>query len=273
VEKLYQKNDLTRKCVSDTFEIIKENGEFHRYNPKDAKFPLEELVDRFFAQTQGTMTAVNEALQSGSSYYLGGGYHHAMSFGGRGFCLINDIVIAARWAQKEKGAKLIWIIDVDAHKGDGTAELTQNDPSLRTLSIHMNDGWPLDSQKLDQTGNLNPWFISSDIDIGISQNEEFKYLESLEHGLNRLEALDQQTPDLAIIVQGSDPYEKDQLPSSNLLRLSREEMLLRDLMVYNYLHERKIPQAYVMSGGYGEFAYEIYGQFLKEVMRPNKEYN
>lgn len=266
VAKLFGTRDEIKKAVSDTFELISENGEYHRYNPRLATYSLEDLVQKVLFQTKGTMACVQEALKSGECFYLGGGYHHAMSFAGRGFCLINDIVIAARWSQINLNTKLIWIIDVDAHKGDGTAELTANDPSIRTLSIHMKEGWPLDSERLGKDGKLNPWFIESDVEIGVSANEENLYLTKLKEGLEKLASLDTKRPDLAIIVQGSDPYEKDQLPSSGLLKLSKKQMLERDLLVYHFLKERKIPQAYVMAGGYGEYSYEVYCQFLESIL-------
>lgn len=265
MSKLYGSKEEIRQEIIKTFELVDEKGDYHRYSPEKAQAPLEEMFDSFLLKTKGTIAAVQEALKSGKAFFLGGGYHHAMSFGGRGFCLINDIVIAARWAQRNLGTKLIWVIDVDAHKGDGTAELTHNDPSIKTLSIHMKEGWPLDSEKFDKEGKLNPWFIESDVEIGVSKGEENQYLKKLEEGLLKLESLSNERPDLAIIVQGSDPYEKDQLPSASLLKLTKEQMLERDMLVYNFLNDRNIPQSYVLSGGYGEFVYEIYCQFLKKV--------
>ncbi len=249
------------KMVASTFELINSDGTYNRYTPKTASYSLEELVSKVLLQIKGTMASAREALISGESYYLGGGYHHAMSFGGRGFCMLNDVVITARWLQHLGLARKIWIIDVDAHKGDGTAELTFGDDSIRTLSIHMEKGWPLDSGTSQE-----PWFISSDVEIGIAAGEENFYLKKLEEGLHSLKKLDQEYPDLAIVVQGSDPYEKDQLPSSGLLKLSKEEMLQRDLLVYNFLKERKISQTYVMAGGYGEFAYEVYCEFFSNIL-------
>lgn len=265
ISKLYGSKEEVRQEIIKTFELIDEDGNYHRYNPQKALAPLEEMFESFLLKTKGTIAAVQEASKSGKAFFLGGGYHHAMSFGGRGFCLINDIVIAARWAQKNLGTKLIWVIDVDAHKGDGTAELTHNDPTIKTLSIHMKEGWPLDSEKFDETGKLNPWFLESDVEIGVSQGEENQYLKRLQDGLKTLESLSEARPDLAIIVQGSDPYEKDQLPSASLLKLTKEQMLERDMLVYNFLQDRNIPQSYVLSGGYGEFVFEIYCQFLKKI--------
>jgi acetoin utilization deacetylase AcuC-like enzyme len=260
--KLFGSEDEKRQAIFQAFELINPDGTFHRYNPKGATRPLSEIVEHVLKQTTGTMKAVKEALASGEAFHLGGGYHHAMSFGGRGFCLINDIVIAARWAQKRLNTKSIWIIDVDAHKGDGTAELTEGDSSIRTLSIHMKKGWPLDNGL--ETG---PWFIPSDIEIGINTGQEKDYNSRLKDGLLSLEELDQEKPDLAIVVQGADPYEKDELPSTSLLKLTKGQLLERDLLVYNFLKERKIPQAYVMAGGYGEYSYEIYCQFISEILK------
>ena len=180
--------------------------------------------------------------------------------------MVNDIVIAARWVQQHLGAGLIWIIDLDAHKGDGTAELTHSDATLKTLSIHMKEGWPLDSEKFDQHGLLNPWFIESDVEIAIGRGEENSYITQLQKGLLRLEKLSDQRPDFAIIVQGSDPFEKDELPSTSFLKLSLEQMLQRDLLVYEFLKNRQITQAYLMAGGYGASAYQPYCEFLKRIL-------
>lgn len=258
--KLYGTKEELRHEIIKCYELINEQGEYNRYDPNAAIAPLEELFDSVLLKTKGTMFAVQEALKTGACFFLGGGFHHAMSFGGRGFCLINDVVIASRWAQKNLGVKTVWVIDVDAHKGDGTAELTQHDSSIKSLSIHMADSWPLDSGAPD-----SPWFIPSDVEIGIKANQENSYLPRLEEGLHKLEAMGK--PDLAIVVQGSDPYEKDRLPSASFLKLTKEQMLERDLLVYNFLKERGIPQAYVMAGGYGEHVYEIYCQFLEAVFK------
>lgn len=264
LNKLFGDPEEVTEAVCETFELIDDKGSYHRYDPTTAILPLSTLIQKVLIQTTGTMHAVEVALKSGEDcYYLGGGQHHAMTFAGRGFCLLNDIVIAARWAQNKLQAKLIWVIDVDAHKGDGTAEITQNDSTIRTLSIHMKEGWPLDSDRYDQNGKLNPWFIESDIEISIGKGEEAHYLQNLKDGLSRLAALDSVGPDLAIVVQGSDPYEKDALPSSALLKLSKAQMLERDMLVYHFLKEKNIPQVYVMAGGYGEYSAEIYCQFIE----------
>jgi acetoin utilization deacetylase AcuC-like enzyme len=251
-------NEDSDKAVIETYELINTDGSYHRFDPQKKRKNFSELVTVAKAQTSGVIATCGYALKNGFAYCLGGGGHHAMTFGGRGFCLINDIVIAARFSQEKFQCKNIWIIDIDAHKGDGTAEITINNSSIKTLSIHMSHGWPLDNGPKD-----SPWFIASDIDIGISENEEHIYNIKLAEGLKQLS--DGDKPDLAIVVAGSDPYEKDSLNSSQLLNLNTNQILERDLLVYEFLKDLKIPQAYVMSGGYGPHAHEPYIQFIEAI--------
>ncbi len=72
--------------------------------------------------------------------------------------------------------------------------------------------------------------------------------------------------DIAIVVSGVDPYEKDELPSADDLKLSLEQMRQRDLLVFNFLRQRSIPRAYLMAGGYGARSWEAYAQFLEWVL-------
>lgn len=252
------------RVVEETFELINSDGSYNRYNPQNAKKPLGELVALYQDSCRGTYLAVQKAYQSGFAYYLGGGFHHALSNKGRGFCLVNDIMVAAKKFQAEEKDGLVWVIDIDVHKGCGTAEIAASDPSVKTLSIHMNDGWPLDSERLDDSGKLQPWFIPSDVDKGVPTGGEASYLKMLQDGLLELESLSNDKPSLCIVVDGSDPFEGDALPSANLLKLTKEQCLERNMLVYNFLRSRSIPQAYVMSGGYGDKNWEIHYQFLKK---------
>lgn len=241
------------------FELVDENGMYHRYNPKAATKDFRDAFQKIIKQAGMTYYAARDSLTTGFSYFLGGGMHHAMSFGGRGFCLINDIVIAIRKLQKENLIKTAWVIDVDAHKGDGTAEITKNDSSIGTLSIHMKEGWPLDSGT-----SSDPWFIPSKIDVEVAEGFEGQYMAKLKAGLLELEKKFPR-PNLAIVVNGADPYEHDELASTSKIKLSAKQLLERDILVYEFLRERKIPQSYVMAGGYGTRSWEIYTQFLKFV--------
>jgi acetoin utilization deacetylase AcuC-like enzyme len=187
--------------------------------------------------------------------------HHAKADTGDGFCLINDVVTAARKAQAEDGVSPIWVIDLDVHKGDGTAALTEGDETIRTLSIHMARGWPLDRRAQLPDGSLHPSHIPSDIDIPITEGEEDAYIPLLSDGLSRLQAFGH--PELAIVLYGADPYEKDELPSAGGIKLSLSQMLERDQLVYRFLAARGIPRAYLKSGGYGMAAADPITRFLR----------
>lgn len=260
VSRLYGSEAELLSELMSCFELVNADGSFNRYNPIKATKKLSDAFGIILKRIAMTYASSKSALENGFSYHLGGGMHHAMSFGGRGFGLLNDIVISIRKLQADGLIKTAWVVDVDAHKGDGTSELTKNDDSIVTLSIHMKDGWPLDQGTSD-----DPWFIPSNIEIGIGSDENKTYLMRLKVGLEEMESQFSR-PDLVLVVNGADPYEYDGLPSSGLLKLTKEEMLERDMMIYNFFSSRKIPQSYVMSGGYGDKSWEIYSQFLKNLM-------
>ena len=247
-----------------TYELIDDQGRYYRYNPGEATEPLHRLFKRILQRVAGTTQCYREALASGFCFYFGGGMHHAHHDFGHGFCLVNDIIIGLRKLQAEKKITTAWVIDVDAHKGDGTATLTQGDDTICTLSVHMARGWPLDGKPRDEDRRPNPSFIPSDIDIPIAAGEESEYNERLLNGLHQLERLSR--PDLAVVVSGADPYEKDELPSTRELQMSLDQMRERDRLIYRYLNKRQIPQAALMSGGYGSDVWKVYADFLLWVL-------
>jgi acetoin utilization deacetylase AcuC-like enzyme len=258
VARLY--SDRLRDEIISTFELIDSNGRYYRYAPEQASRPLEELFARIRIKVAGSIQCARLAVAHGFCFYFSGGMHHAHYDHGSGFCLINDIVITARKLQAEGVVRRIWIIDVDAHKGDGTAALTADDASITTLSIHMAHGWPLDGLPVLPDGSANPCFTPSDIDIPVAKGEDPLYLERLAQGLAQLESLGE--PDLAIVVSGADPYEKDELPSTEGLNLTLDQMLARDRLIYRFLRKLQIPAAYLMAGGYGDHVWEVYARFL-----------
>jgi acetoin utilization deacetylase AcuC-like enzyme len=245
-----------------TLELIGPDGRYNRYDPSARTRPWTALLDRYLLVASGTYQSCCVALKEEMCYFLSGGMHHAQHDYGEGFCPINDIVIAARKLQAEDLAGNIWVIDMDAHKGDGTAALTQGDPSIVTLSIHMARGWPLDAP----FDPANPSFIPSDIDIPVGEDESAEYCEKLEEGLVRLKEK-YPAPDLVIVVDGSDPWEHDELPSTRPLRMTAEQMARRNALVHGFL-KGKYPSAWLASGGYGGRSWEIHSRFLSSVLKP-----
>ena len=259
VNKLF--SDGLEQEIVRTFELVDDQGNYYRYNPDNATVPLGRLFDRVLKMVASTAACCRLALEKQFCFALAGGMHHGQKDYGKGFCMLNDIVIAIRKLQAEKRVQTVWVIDVDAHKGDGTAALTRDDSTITTLSIHMGDGWPLDEVKYDHAGNLNPSFIDSDIDIPMARGEDHLYVSRLAEGLNQLEKFPK--PDLAVVVAGVDPFEKDELPSTADLQLSLKQMMQRDQLVYNFLKQRGIPAAFLMAGGYGNSSWQVYVQFLE----------
>ncbi len=258
VARLY--SEALEEEIVQTYELIDAEGRYYRYDPGAATEPLDGLFERIRQRVAGTTQCARLALAHGFCFYFGGGLHHAQHDAGNGFCLLNDVVIAIRKLQAEGLIRSAWVVDVDAHKGDGTAALTFGDESITTLSAHMARGWPLDSPPVLPDGRPHPSFVPSDIDIPVAPGEEREYNSRLIDGLYRLAAGPR--PDLAVVVAGADPYEKDELPSTRELRLSRDQLLGRDRLIYRFLQDRSIPHAGLMAGGYGEAAWEIYSQYL-----------
>lgn len=219
---------------------------------------LTDMPSDVLNQCRGSYLAAKYALENESSFFLGGGMHHAMRFGGRGFCLLNDVVIAARKMQQDHGVKKVLILDVDAHKGDGTAQITEGDESIFSISIHMAKGWPLD-------GSLGPgpWDIASDIDIALEADQENLYLNKLQECLA---SLDLTSFDMALIVLGADAWEHDELASSSGIKLSSQQILERDLLIESSLARAGLARTYVMGGGYGARAHEPYVNFIKKLL-------
>ncbi|MDR2897238.1 MAG: histone deacetylase [Spirochaetaceae bacterium] len=271
------------KELLTTYELIDQNGEYNRYEPGQAERPLSDLFGTIRQQVEGTYLACRLALEQesgrGFCFYLGGGMHHARYDSGSGFCLINDSIISIRRLQSEGQAALVWIIDVDAHKGDGSAELVtfsrskettflDKNPSILTLSVHMAKGWPLDAETLSVSDADRAPNLPSDIDIPMEENEEDLYLPRLKEGLKQLQELSgNRKPDLAIVVDGADPYEHDGLASSGLLKLSLEQCVARDRYIYSFLQENAVPSAWLMAGGYGDRAWEPPAAFLQQLAK------
>jgi acetoin utilization deacetylase AcuC-like enzyme len=272
VARLYGDKSLETELLS-TYELIDRDGKPHRYQPEKAVRPLRDLFGTILAQVSGTYSAAVLALSGagaapGFVFFLGGGMHHARRDAGSGFCLVNDIMIATARLRSEGRVKLVWVIDIDAHKGDGTAEIAAADEETLTLSIHMGSGWPLDPETIDTArregrGSDRAPLIPSDVEIPIARGEDDRYVPALAEGLAMLAYLSgPRLPDLAIVVDGADPYEFDGLPSTADLALSLDQCLERDLLVHRFLSTRGIPSVWLMAGGYGTRAWEPPARFL-----------
>ncbi len=249
------------RLLSDDLRSIVEVT-YERELSQVTRRPLSELRDRIFLQASVVRHAALRAMECGVTYVLGGGMHHAMSFGGRGYCLVHDVMIAVRALQTSGKARRFWVVDLDAHRGDGTAELAQHDSDIGTLSIHMKTGWPLDVSREQRPES----WIPSTVDLEIAEGEEGHYLRRLEAGCNRLQAVTSR-PDLVFVLDGMDASFRDALPSSAGLKLTDDQMLRRTDQVASWLAAQGLPSVWLMSGGYGTGIIELMARSVWRVAR------
>lgn len=199
-------------------------------------FPLsQQLVDREVTIMQGTVQCTQYALQYGVSMNIAGGTHHAFTNRGEGFCLLNDIAIAANYLLDQQQVKKILVVDLDVHQGNGTAQIFRNDPRVFTFSMHGANNYPLHKEH-------------SDLDIGLPDgtNDSF-YLKTLEANLTNL--LDSVQPDFIFFQSGVDILDTDKLGN---LSVSRAGCKQRDRMVLEAAKRNKVPLVASMGGGYSE---------------------
>ncbi|MBN1564297.1 MAG: histone deacetylase, partial [Anaerolineae bacterium] len=138
---------ILRVHNSDYWNSVK-TGTLNEKAIRRMGFPWSpELVERSRRSVGGTISACRAALTDGGAVNLAGGTHHAFPDFGAGFCVLNDIAIAARAMQAETNCQQIVILDGDVHQGDGTAAIFANDPSVITLSVHGARNFPFRKQQ------------------------------------------------------------------------------------------------------------------------------
>jgi acetoin utilization deacetylase AcuC-like enzyme len=192
-----------------------------------------ELVNRELIITQGTIDATQYALENGVSLNVAGGTHHAFADRGEGFCLLNDMAIAANYLLREKQSKKILIIDLDVHQGNGTAHLMQNEPRVFTFSMHGGSNYPFHKE-------------TSDLDIPLADGTDGKtYLAILSDVLPKL--FKDVKPDFVFYLSGVDILSTDKLGK---LAVSLEDCKQRDRMVFQQAKSLDIPVVVALGGGY-----------------------
>lgn len=195
----------------------------------------EALAHRTRIAVGGSVLTARLALTHGLACNTAGGTHHAFPSYGSGFCIFNDLAIAARVLQSLHLAQTILIVDLDVHQGDGTAYIFQNDPSVFTFSMHCAINFPGTKQQ-------------SDLDIPLREGmEDDAYLQTLAQYLPDL--LTQVKPDLVLYDAGVDPHLDDQLGK---LALTDTGLFRRDMQVLSTCVSQGYPVACVIGGGYSK---------------------
>ncbi len=191
----------------------------------------QSMIDGLWKMTGGTILAARHALQHGTGFNIGGGFHHAFRSHGEGFCAIHDVAVAVRRLQKEGAIRRALIVDCDVHQGNGTASIFAADASVYTFSIHQKNNYPFEKP---------PSTLDVDLDDLTCDRE---YLRRLEAALDR--AFTAFDPDLVFFLAGADPYAEDQLGG---LLMTQDGLAKRDRAVFRKANGK--PVAVVLAGGY-----------------------
>ncbi len=258
---LVHKPDYVHKLKTGTLSAREEMQLEVPYSP--------ELVQAFWLAAGGSILAARQALEDGVAISIGGGFHHAFSDHGEGFCMIHDVAVAIRRLQHDDKIRRAMTVDCDVHQGNGTASIfagmripTKPLPSWSAPALgksggeravedmqatirHACDG-DVFTISLHQQNNYPAWKPPSSIDVdlpdGIGDDDYLAWLDNaLSSGLRQFE------PELICYIAGADPYKEDQLGG---LALTLEGLKRRDELVFRVARTRKIPVMVTYAGGY-----------------------
>jgi acetoin utilization deacetylase AcuC-like enzyme len=199
-------------------------------------FPVTPVVaTRAAAVPGGTYLAALLAMEHGFAANTAGGSHHALPDTGAGYCVFNDLAVAAIRLVEEGRVGRLAIVDVDVHQGDGTAVLTAGRPEIATYSIHADKNFPARKAR-------------STLDVPLPDGtDDADYLDTLERTLAPL--LDEMRPQLILYQAGVDPFAGDRL---GRLNLTLAGLAARERLVARLARERGLPLASTVGGGYGD---------------------
>lgn len=191
------------------------------------------MVERARRSVGGTIAAARAALEDGLAANLAGGTHHSFAHRGEGYCVFNDIAVAARVLLRDRRITRALVVDLDVHQGNGTAAIFRDDPAVFTFSVHGASNFPFRKE-------------TSDLDIALPDGvSDEAYLTMLASHLPSL--VEQQRPDLVFYLAGADPYEGDRL---GRLKLTIDGLRARDALVFDTCGAAGLPVAVSMGGGY-----------------------
>ena len=220
---------------------------------REIGFPWSDrMVERARRSVGATIMAARTALfgaagkgngsGEGVAANLAGGTHHAYAHKGSGYCVFNDVAVAARlmqaeWHRHHRALLRVIVIDLDVHQGNGTAAIFRDDATVFTLSLHGARNFPFRKE-------------ASDLDVDLPDGcTDAPYLAALDAALAAAGTRHVDgPPGLAFYLAGADPHENDRL---GRLKLSADGLAERDRRVLAWLLARRIPVALSMAGGYG----------------------
>ncbi len=202
---------------------------------KKIGFPLvDSVVQRSLVATGGTVLAAKLAMSNRLACNTAGGSHHATFDSGAGYCVFNDVAVAAQYLLDRDLAKKILIVDLDVHQGNGNSDIFKNNKSVFTFSMHSKSNYPAKKS-------------ISDLDVELEDNiEDLEYTNSLKSCLDQL---NKEKFDFVFYIAGVDVHFNDRLGK---LKISDEGIKSRDEIVIENFFSKNIPLCGVLGGGYNK---------------------
>ena len=234
--KPYPCSDNTlKRAHSETYINNIKNKTLDQNTIKKIGFPLvDTVIQRSLVATGGTVLAAKLAINYGLACNTAGGSHHANYDGGAGYCVFNDVAIAAQYLLDRGLANKILIVDLDVHQGNGNSEIFKENRNVFTFSMHSKSNYPAKKS-------------ISDLDVELDDNMEDKqYIKILEFYLNQLNA---ESFDYVFYIAGVDIHFNDRLGK---LKISDEGVKKRDELVTENFFSKGVPLCGVLGGGYNK---------------------
>ena len=227
--------DTLKEAHSEKYILDIQNKTLDEKGIKKIGFPLNDsVVRRSFIATGGTVLATKLAINYGIACNTAGGSHHANYEGGAGYCVFNDVAVAAKYLLNKGFANRILIVDLDVHQGNGNSDIFKEDRHVFTFSMHSKSNYPAKKSE-------------SDLDVELKDNMEDKeYLDILKFNLNNL---NEENFDFIFYIAGVDVHYEDRLGK---LKITDEGIKLRDQIVIDNFFSKRIPICGVLGGGYNK---------------------
>ena len=228
-------DETLKKAHSESYIKDIKNKTLDKNGIKKIGFPLvDSVVQRSLIATGGTILASKLAINYGVACNTAGGSHHANYEGGAGYCVFNDVAVAAQYLLNRGLANRILIVDLDVHQGNGSADIFKNNKNVFTFSMHSKSNYPAKKSV-------------SNLDVELEDNiEDIEYIKILKFYLNQL---NEENFDYVFYIAGVDIHFNDRLGK---LKISDEGIKERDELVSENFFSRGIPLCGVLGGGYNK---------------------
>ena len=239
VSKFYRPNpcsiETLKEAHSENYIYSVKNKKLSEKDIKKIGFPLNDsVVRRSFVATGGTVLASKLAINFGLACNTAGGSHHANFDGGAGYCVFNDVAVAAKYLLNRGLANRILIVDLDVHQGNGNSDIFKDNKNVFTFSMHSKSNYPAKKSL-------------SDLDVELKDNTEDKeYLDILKFNLANL---NDENFDFVFYIAGVDIHYNDRLGK---LKITDQGINLRDSIVIDNFFSKRIPICGVLGGGYNK---------------------